>query len=161
MRRFFISCLFISSFGIGVVSAQPVKEDTMKASISKNDTTKRTTITSIDTLVNYTAKDSIIYSLSTRYMNLYGNSELQYQTINLKSERVNINWDDATLVAYGIADTVKVDSVIGKPIMRDGGDEYHGDQVRYNFQTRKGKITIGTTQMDNGYYVGTLSLIHI
>jgi hypothetical protein len=147
--------LFISSFGIGVVSAQPVKEDTMKASISKNDTTKRTTITSIDTLVNYTAKDSIIYSLSTRYMNLYGNSELQYQTINLKSERVNINWDDATLVAYGIADTVKVDSVIGKPIMRDGGDEYHGDQVRYNFQTRKGKITIGTTQMDNGYYVGT------
>jgi hypothetical protein len=155
MRRFLISCLFISSFGIGVVSAQPVKEDTMKASISKNDTTKRTTITSIDTLVNYTAKDSIIYSLSTRYMNLYGNSELQYQTINLKSERVNINWDDATLVAYGIADTVKVDSVIGKPIMRDGGDEYHGDQVRYNFQTRKGKITIGTTQMDNGYYVGT------
>jgi len=88
-------------------------------------------------------------------MNLYGKSELQYQTTGLKSERVNVNWDDATLVAYGAADTVKVDSIIGKPIMRDGGSEYHGDQVRYNFQTRKGKIAIGTTQMDNGYYVGT------
>jgi len=88
-------------------------------------------------------------------MNLYGKSELQYQTIGLKSERVNVNWDDATLVAYGVADTVKADSVIGKPIMRDGSEEYHGDQVKYNFRTRKGKIAIGTTQMDNGYYVGT------
>jgi lipopolysaccharide assembly outer membrane protein LptD (OstA) len=155
MRQFLKSCFFISFFGFGIVTAQPVKEYTMKAAVSRNDTTKRTKVTSIDTLVNYTAKDSIIYSLSTRYMNLYGNSELQYQTIDLKSERVNINWDDATLVAYGIPDTVKADSVIGKPIMREGDDEYHGDQVRYNFQTRKGKITVGTTQMDNGYYVGS------
>jgi lipopolysaccharide assembly outer membrane protein LptD (OstA) len=155
MTRFLLSCFLISTFGIGFGTAQPVNADTMKAPVSQNDTTKRMTNTSIDTLVNYTAKDSIIYSLRTRYMNLYGKSELQYQTIGLKSERVNVNWDDATLVAYGAADTVKADSIIGKPIMRDGGSEYHGDQVRYNFRTRKGKITIGTTQMDNGYYVGT------
>jgi lipopolysaccharide assembly outer membrane protein LptD (OstA) len=155
MTRFLLSCFLVSTFGIDFGTAQPVKADTMKASVSQNDTTERTTNTSIDTLVNYTAKDSIIYSLRTRYMNLYGKSELQYQTISLKSERVNVNWDDATLVAYGAADTVKADSIIGKPIMRDGGSEYHGDQVRYNFRTRKGKITIGTTQMDNGYYVGS------
>jgi lipopolysaccharide assembly outer membrane protein LptD (OstA) len=155
MTRFLLSCFFISSFGTGFGTAQPVKVDTIKALVSHNDTTKHTTDTSIDTLVNYTAKDSIIYSLRTRYMNLYGKSEMQYQTISLKAERVDVNWDDATLIAYGTADTVKADSVIGKPIMRDGGDEYHGDQVRYNFRTRRGKITIGTTQMDNGYYVGT------
>ena len=155
MTRFLLSCLLVSTFGIGFGIAQPVQTDTMKVPVSQNDTTKRTTNTSIDTLVNYTATDSIIYSLRTRYMNLYGKSELHYQTIGLKSERVNVNWDDATLVAYGAADTVKADSVIGKPIMHDGGNEYHGDQVRYNFRTRKGKITIGTTQMDNGYYVGT------
>jgi lipopolysaccharide assembly outer membrane protein LptD (OstA) len=155
MTRFLLSCFLVSTFGIGIGTAQPVKADTMKASVSQNDTTKRTTNTSIDTLVNYTARDSIIYSLRTRYMNLYGKSELQYQTIGLKSERVNVNWDDATLVAYGAADTIKADSIIGKPIMRDGGSEYHGDQVRYNFRTRKGKIKIGTTQMENGYYVGT------
>ncbi len=155
MTRFLLSCILVSTFVIGIGNAQPVKADTMKVPVSQNDTTKRTKNASIDTLVNYTAKDSIIYSLRTRYMNLYGKSEMQYQTISLKSERANVNWDDATLVAYGVADTVKADSVIGKPIMRDGGDEYHGDQVRYNFRTRKGKITIGTTQMDNGYYVGT------
>jgi hypothetical protein len=135
--------------------AQPANTDTIKVSASQNDTTKQKTNASIDTLVNYTAKDSIIYSLRTRYMNLYGKSEIQYQTIDLKSERVNVNWDNATLIAYGVVDTLHADSVIGKPIMHDGDDEYHGDQVRYNFQTKKGKITIGTTQMDNGYYVGT------
>jgi lipopolysaccharide assembly outer membrane protein LptD (OstA) len=135
--------------------AHSLSSDTLKTPVVQQDTTGRIVSTGIDTLVNYSAKDSIIYSLRTRYMNLYGKSEMQYQTISLKSERVNVNWDDATLIAYGATDTVKIDSVIGKPIMRDGGDEFHGDQVRYNFRSRKGKITIGNTQMDNGYYVGT------
>jgi lipopolysaccharide assembly outer membrane protein LptD (OstA) len=155
MRRFLLSCFFLVALAGNVVRAQQANVDTIKTSASQQDTTKRTTNTSIDTLVNYTAKDSIIYSLRTRYMNLYGKSNMQYQTISLKSERVKVNWDDATLIAFGAADSVKADSIIGKPIMRDGGDEYHGDQVRYNFRTRKGKITVGTTQMDNGYYVGT------
>ena len=87
-------------------------------------------------------------------MNLYGNSETQYQTLDLKAERINVNWDSGTLTAHGVADTSKKDSVIGKPIMKDGGEEYHGDKIGYNFRTRKGKIDIGTTHMENGYYVG-------
>ena len=87
-------------------------------------------------------------------MNLYGKSEMQYQTIGLKAERTTVNWDNTTLIAHGVQDTLKADSVIGKPIMRDGGEEYNGDQVSYNFRTRKGKIVIGNTHMDNGYYIG-------
>jgi lipopolysaccharide assembly outer membrane protein LptD (OstA) len=79
---------------------------------------------------------------------------MDYQTIQLKAEQISINWDNALLLAHGIQDTAKSDSVIGKPIMRDGGDEYRGDQVAYNFRTKKGKIVIGKTQMDNGYYDG-------
>jgi lipopolysaccharide assembly outer membrane protein LptD (OstA) len=139
---------------IGSARTQTVSADTAKAHASFQDTTKRSASAGIDTVVNYSARDSIIYSLRTRYMNLYGKSEMQYQTIGLKAERVNVNWDNATLVAHGVPDTVKADSVIGKPIMRDGGEEYKGDQVKYNFHTRKGKITIGNTQMENGYYVG-------
>lgn len=121
---------------------------------TRTDSTKTGGAAGVDTLVSYSAKDSIVYSLRTRFMNLYGKSEMQYQTIDLKAERVNINWDDATLLAHGIPDTVKADSIIGKPIMRDAGDEYHGEKVLYNFHTRKGKISLGTTHMDNGYYVG-------
>jgi hypothetical protein len=146
--------LFLLLLAVGQAQAQPVSSDTTKAQASLSDTTKRSASAGVDTVVNYSAKDSIIYSLRTRYMNLFGKSEMQYQTISLKAERVDVNWDNATLNALGVPDTAKTDSVIGKPIMRDGGEEYKGDEVKYNFRTRKGKITIGNTQMDNGYYVG-------
>ena len=154
MIWFRLSLLFLILLSVGSAHAQPTTIDTVKVQMSIQDTAKSDLGTGVDTVVNYSARDSIIYSLSTRYMYLYGKGELQYQTIGLKAERVNINWDNTTLLAHGVSDTVKADSVIGKPIMRDGGDEYHGDQVMYNFRTRKGKITIGNTQMDNGYYVG-------
>ncbi|MGD1043935.1 MAG: putative LPS assembly protein LptD [Bacteroidota bacterium] len=154
MTRVHSLLFFLTLFAVGSVRAQAVSADTTKARTSIQDTTKRSASVGVDTVVNYSAKDSIIYSLRTRYMNLYGMSEMQYQTIGLKAERVNVNWDNATLIAHGVQDTVKADSVIGKPIMRDGGEEYKGDEVRYNFRTRRGKIIIGNTQMDNGYYVG-------
>jgi lipopolysaccharide assembly outer membrane protein LptD (OstA) len=154
MTWFRLSLLFLIILSVGSAQAQPTTIDTVKAQMSLQDTSKHNVGAGVDTVVNYSARDSIIYSLGTRYMYLYGKSELQYQTIGLRAERVNINWDNATLLAHGVSDTAKVDTVIGKPIMRDGGDEYRGDQVTYNFRTRKGKITIGNTHMDNGYYVG-------
>jgi hypothetical protein len=154
MTRFHSLLFFLILLVVGSTRAQTVSAETTKAQTSVQDTTKRSVSAGVDTVVNYSAKDSIIYSLRTRYMNLYGKSEMLYQTIGLKAERVNVNWDNATLIAHGVSDTVKADSIIGKPIMRDGGEEYKGDQVKYNFRTRKGKITIGNTQMDNGYYVG-------
>ena len=153
-----ILCLFISVAGGTSAFAQIGKTDstiqhTDSSHISKTDTTSHSA-SGVDTLVNYSAKDSIIYALHTRYMNLYGTSETQYQTLDLKAERISVNWDSGTLTAHGIADTVKKDSIIGRPIMKDGGEEYHGEKIGYNFRTKKGKIDIGTTHMENGYYVG-------
>ena len=154
MTRFHSLLLSLVFVVVGSASAQKVSTDTTKTQTSVQDTSKRNANAGVDTVVNYSAKDSIIYSLRTRYMNLYGKSEMHYQTLGLKAERVNVNWDNSIMIAHGVPDTVKADSVIGKPIMRDGGEEYKGDQVKYNFRTRKGKIVIGNTQMDNGFYVG-------
>ena len=154
MTRFYSLLLSLILILVGQTKAQTNSADTAKVRTSIPDTIKRSAGAGVDTVVNYSAKDSIIYSLRTRYMNLYGQSEMHYQTIGLKAERVNVNWDSSVLIAHGVPDTAKVDSVIGKPIMKDGGEEYNGDQVRYNFRTRKGKIVIGNTKLDNGYYVG-------
>jgi lipopolysaccharide assembly outer membrane protein LptD (OstA) len=110
----------------------------------------------VDTVVTYVAKDSITYSMSTRFMNLYGKSELKYRTMGLKAERVDINWDSATLSAEGIPDTSSkaVKKTIGAPVMVDGGETYDGSRIRYNFRTQKGKITVGETEIEKGYYHG-------
>ncbi len=154
MSKTSIFILFLLALCVEINLAQKSVSDSAIASTVVQDTITRGSVGGVDTVVNYSAKDSIVYSLRTRYMNLFGNSEMQYQTIGLKAERIDVNWDNATLMATGVSDTVKADSIIGKPIMRDGGDEYIGDEVRYNFQTKKGKIIIGNTQMENGFYVG-------
>lgn len=108
----------------------------------------------VDTLVVYSARDSIVYSMRTRRMLLYGEGQTNYQQMTLKAENININWDNATLVASGVQDTIKADSVIGKPFIRDAGEEYRGDTVAYQFRTRKGRITLGRTDIEEGFYTG-------
>ncbi|MBI3586125.1 MAG: LPS-assembly protein LptD [Ignavibacteriales bacterium] len=122
---------------------------------SKNDSIQ-TSRSGVDTLVVYTAKDSIVYSMRTRFMNLYGKSELNYRRMGLKAERVNVNWDNATLFAEGIKDTADKagKKIVGSPIMSDAGEDYKGSHIGYNFRTQKGKINLGNTEIEQGYYYG-------
>ena len=89
-------------------------------------------------------------------MNLYGKSELSYRTIGLKAERVEVNWDRALLNAHGIPDTSAkaAGKMLGAPVLVDGGETYHGVGIGYNFRTQKGKITVGETEIEQGYYHG-------
>jgi lipopolysaccharide assembly outer membrane protein LptD (OstA) len=147
-----------------VFTASLVSQDTTRAVAVPSDTLLRTdavldTIgrrSDIDTVVVYSAKDSIVYSMSIRMMKLYGQSDLQYRTMGLQSERVNVNWDNATLFAQGVPDTADSTGkkMIGAPILNDGGEKYDGSEVRYNFQTKKGKITVGETEIEEGFYRG-------
>ena len=89
-------------------------------------------------------------------MNLYGESALSYRTIGLKAERVDVNWDNATLNAHGIPDTSlkAAGKMIGAPVLVDGGETYNGVGIGYNFRTQKGKIKVGETEIEQGYYHG-------
>ncbi|MBM4168794.1 MAG: LPS-assembly protein LptD [Ignavibacteria bacterium] len=110
----------------------------------------------VDTVVVYSARDSISYSMNSRFMRLYGSSEIKYQAIGLKAARIGINWDNATLEAEGAeqkSDTGET-KIIGSPILIDGREEFKGEQIGYNFRTKKGRITLGTTEMEGGYYHG-------
>src|SRR3989338_731375 len=118
--------------------------------------TLRSNKSGVDTVVVYSAKDSIVYSLQTRFMRLYGKSELKYRAIGLKADRVGVNWDTATLTAEGSKDTTdkKGNKTVGSPILQDGGEAYNGSRISYNFNTQKGKIAVGETEIENGYYHG-------
>lgn len=132
-------------------TAQPADTSLIPA-----DTSRPSGPSGIDTLVTYSAKDSIVYSMRTRYMDLFSNSEIQYQAIGLKAERISVNWDNASLSAAGVRDTsVKGrDTTRGNPVLKDGGENYYGSRIGYNFQTKKGKIDVGTTTIEQGFYRG-------
>ncbi len=161
VNRFFFSILLIL-FSVSLRAqdttarlsgSSELTEDSPKSQVVTDTLATRS---DIDTLVVYSAKDSIIYSMKTRFMNLYGQSDLQYRTMGLKAERVNVNWDTATLFAEGVPDTADTTGrkTIGKPALSDAGEKYDGSKVSYNFKSKKGKITVGETEIEDGHYRG-------
>ncbi len=145
--------LFLFPF-LFFASASAQSRDTSAVADTLAVRSDTTATAGVDTVVVYSARDSIVYSMRTRFMNLYGEGQTNYQQMALKAERIDVNWDTATLIAAGVQDTVKADSVVGKPIIRDAGEEYRGDTVAYHFRTRKGRITLGETEIEEGYYTG-------
>jgi lipopolysaccharide assembly outer membrane protein LptD (OstA) len=133
-----------------------VSSDTLRLQTALPDATVRPRPSDVDTVVVYSAKDSITYSMRTRFMHLYGASELSYRTIGLKADRIDVNWDTATMNAEGTPDPGDTTGTkfIGLPVLTDAGEKYDGARIGYNFRTKKGKITLANTEIERGYYHG-------
>jgi lipopolysaccharide assembly outer membrane protein LptD (OstA) len=136
-------------------------------------TAKKDTTSGIDTLVAYSATDSVVYSIATKKMKMYSKGDVKYRTMELTADRIDVDWNSSLMHANGIFDTADTTSrrlrklrgivdtsdttamkLKGPPIMKDGGEEYHGRELTYNFRTKRGLIDIANTSMDQGYYHG-------
>lgn len=128
--------------------------DTLKraADTTAADTTKRKG--DLDAIVEYSAKDSAIFNVEEKKMILYNEGHLIYKEYDLKAARIILYRENSTLESYGIPDTAKTGKYIGTPIFLEAGKKYEGLKVRYNFITRQGNITMGTTEIEGGYYLG-------
>jgi lipopolysaccharide assembly outer membrane protein LptD (OstA) len=89
-------------------------------------------------------------------MTLHGKGDIKYKAIELKSDRIDMNWDTSILNARGVPDSADTTGkrLRGSPILIDEGDQYNGSTISYNFKTQKGKITLGETEIEKGYYHG-------
>jgi len=120
------------------------------------DTTEPSTTSGIDTVITYSAKDSIIYSVSKRVMSLHGKGSMKYQDLKLDAENIDVDWDSTVLTAYGKPDTSDPTGkkYIGTPKFTERNEQYQGSKVTYNFKTKKGRITLGETEIEKGFYYG-------
>ncbi len=133
--------------------ATPSPTDSLKNAL---DSLQAATPSGIDSIVAYSATDSIVYSLASKTMFLYGEAAIKYKELALKAEHIDINWNTSILNAQGIPDTsdTSKSGYHGLPDLVDAGESYNGTKIAYNFRTKRGKIDIGTTEMDQGYYRG-------
>ncbi|MBY0427446.1 MAG: hypothetical protein K2Q22_17555 [Cytophagales bacterium] len=107
----------------------------------------------IKTTVVYTAEDSIRFDVPKNEVYLFGNSTITYGDINLKSDRVKINWKKNLMEAEGREDSA-TGKKIGEPIFKQGNDVYNAEKISYNFKTKKGIIGGIVTQQGEGYIHG-------
>ncbi|HLP15143.1 MAG TPA: putative LPS assembly protein LptD [Bacteroidota bacterium] len=156
-----IVCVLAASTAFAQTSTRRDTLSAVRDTTVARDTTQLQPSSGIDSSVTYASTDSIVFTFDSKVMNLYGRCDVKYKTMALKSERINVEWLDDKLEAFGVLDSLRAtnpDSIkqryIGTPVMVDGPETYEGFKIAYNFKTQKGRITLGETAKDQGYYYG-------
>ena len=116
-----------------------------------------------DTTVYYNS-ESILYNVQSKTTRLQKNSSIYYENLKLTAHQILVDWDTSILTASG-TETATPDSIfkatgdslmiIGLPELNQKGNKpMYGDLMEYNMRTNHGKISLGKTQMEDGYYRG-------
>jgi lipopolysaccharide assembly outer membrane protein LptD (OstA) len=124
-------------------SADSASTDTISADSIKKSKSM------LDEPVTYTAKDSMTYDAATGLAHLYGEAQVNYQNLQLNSDEIVMCMDSSIVHAYGRPDSTG--TIVGKPVFKQGSDEYKSDQMDYNFKTHKGFINQVKTKEGDGF----------
>ena len=109
--------------------------------------------TQLKSKVIYRAEDSIRFDVVNQKVYLFGNGEIDYETIKLKAAYIELDLRSNTLFARGITDSTGKES--GLPNFSDKGDSFDAKTIRYNFESKRGKIEQILTQEGEGYIHGS------
>ncbi|MBP7358747.1 MAG: LPS-assembly protein LptD [Prevotella sp.] len=119
------------------------------------DSTNRKKKNGIDSPVDYSAKDSIVYDAKSKLAHLYGGSEVKYENMDLLSDKIRMSMDSSLVHATGSKDTAGV--LKGKPVFTMGQDKYESDTMAFNFKTKKGLINNVYTAQQDGFLTSAKS----
>lgn len=103
----------------------------------------------ITSAVDYTSKDSIRFVMPTRKAYIYGQSNIVYEDIDLKAERIELDMDKHEVEAFGVEDSSQ--KVVGKPHFEQGEEKFDSDKLRYNFKSERGLVYGVITEQSDGF----------
>jgi lipopolysaccharide assembly outer membrane protein LptD (OstA) len=107
----------------------------------------------LDSPVTYHARDSIRFSVDLKKVYLFGDAQINYQDIELKADYIEIDQETKEVYAIGVADSSG--NIVGKPKFKSGAQEFAAENMRYNFKTKKGRISDVVTKEGEGNLRGT------
>ena len=118
------------------VAPGPFMDATPGDSVQVDSVPQKQREAGIDAPINFVAKDSMVYDAGTGLAFLYGEADVKYQNMQLTAARITMNMDSSTVRADGRVDTAGV--MHGKPLFKQGGEEYDSQSMAFNFKTKKG-----------------------
>ncbi len=105
----------------------------------------------IDAPVVYSAQDSLVYDAATKTAHLYGSAQVQYENMDLASDKIHMSLDSSLIHATGSLDSTEEGGFKGKPVFKFGESEYQSDTMSFNFKSKKGLINNVYTQQEDGF----------
>lgn len=105
----------------------------------------------IDAPVVYSAQDSLVYDAATKTAHLFGSAKVQYENMDLASDKIHMSLDSSLIHATGSKDSTAEGGFKGKPVFKLGESEYQSDTMSFNFKSKKGLINNVYTQQEDGF----------
>jgi lipopolysaccharide assembly outer membrane protein LptD (OstA) len=136
-------------------SLRAVMDSTARAdSIASRDSLRLLEKSSLEAPAFTVARDSIIedFSNGKRMIYYFGEVSVTYGNMKLTADYMEYDLATQTVFARGTKDSTGV--ITGKPVMEQGGKSYEMEEVRYNFETQKARITNMVTQEQDGILHG-------
>lgn len=147
-----IDTLSMDSLQLVVYHHNKAVDDSIRA-----DSINRASKRGIDAPVTYSANDSLVYDAMTKDAKLYGNSEVKYENMDLKSDKIRMNLDSSLVHATGSPDSTEKSGIKGRPVFVMGADNYDTDTIAFNFKTKKGLVQNALTKQEDGFLRSKLS----
>ncbi len=132
------------------------RDSTMRAdSLVRADSLSLLDKSSIKLPAFTSAGDSIVedFSNGNRLIYYYGGVTVEYDNIKLTADYMEYDMSTGIVFARGTYDSTSA-SWKGRPVMEQGKDKYEMDEVRYNFNSRKARITNMSTTDNEGIIQG-------
>ena len=122
-------------------------------SSTPSDTLKKKTY-DVDSVIYSSSSDSLIFYVNQKKMDIYGNGELKYKQTDLKSAKIFVDFNTNNIEAAGAPSDSVSGKFVGTPVLNEGGEEYTGKSMLYNFKTLRGFISSAGTKTGGAIYTG-------
>ncbi|MBG0859234.1 MAG: LPS-assembly protein LptD, partial [Bacteroidales bacterium] len=124
-----------------------IKQDTL-APDTLSTKMKRISSDAIDKQVTYSATGLIRSDLINKTTTLIQGAEVNYGAMQIKADSIVFNMETNVVFAAGRKDTTG--KITGKPVFKEGDQEFEADELSYNFKTRKAYIKSIVTEQEDG-----------
>jgi hypothetical protein len=146
--------LGISSYAQDTISRSPMDSTLVQTINNLADTIiARASSVGLGANVDYKSKDSIRFDMNTSQVFMYGNAEINYETIDLDAAFIKIVFGSNELIAEGVKDTNGI--LVGNPIFTEDEKPIKSKYIKYNYKTKKGFIRNAITEDGEGFLHGT------
>ena len=102
--------------------------------------------------IDYQAHDSTVVVADSQIVYLYGKATVNYQDLHLSADYIRIDMNSKEVAANGLPDSLGI--LRGKPEFSQGNQQFKATSMRYNFESKKGKINYVITSEGEGYIHG-------
>lgn len=147
LRMIVIPAIFLASALLSLPAfPQPEPDEAVSDGVEQKNGS------SPDTTIVYTARDSLVYNIDGRTMELWGEASIRYEDMKLDAPKIVVDYTSSIFDAFAAEDSLGESTDF--PVFTDKDGAFEAEHMKYNYATRKGRTVNVSSEIEEGFYTG-------